>query len=252
MDIFSTKSKGGSTVPSPSESKFRVPLTQEEREMCIRGGAVPSMSEITWRIFRIMAEFIDGFQLISRTSREVTIFGSARLPASNHWYQEAQKLGAMLGEGGFTVVTGGGPGVMEAANKGAFEAGAQSIGLNIRLPQEQNLNAYVTESQSFHYFFSRKVMLAAAAQAYVYFPGGFGTLDEMFEIVTLIQTKKSARLPIVLVGKDFWGPLIAWIESTVYGTYDAINRDDIKLLTLVDSAEEAYEIVAASQARHLF
>lgn len=210
------------------------------------------MSEITWRIFKIMAEFIDGFQLISRTSREVTIFGSARLPSSNRWYQEAQKLGSLLGEAGFTVVTGGGPGIMEAANKGAFETGAQSIGLNIKLPQEQNLNPYVTQSQSFHYFFSRKVMLAAAAQAYVYFPGGFGTLDEMFEILTLIQTRKSERLPVVLVGREFWGPLIAWIESTVYGTFDAIHRDDIKLLTLVDSAEEAYEIVAASRARHLF
>lgn len=245
MDIFRSPAHG----TTKEELHIRVPLTPQERAL---GFAPPKMSDITWRIFRIMAEFVDGFQFLSRTEREVSIFGSARLPASNRWYLEAEKLGRMLGEHGYTVVTGGGRGIMEAANKGCFEAGSTSVGLNIQLPNEQRINPYVTISHEFYYFFTRKVMLAASAQAYAFFPGGFGTLDEAFEILTLIQTRKSERIPTVFVGKDYWGPLVAWLESTVYGTYDTINKEDLKLMPIVDTAEEAFAIIATSKERTMF
>jgi hypothetical protein len=141
---------------------------------------------------------------------------------------------------------------MEAANKGAFEAGGQSVGLNIQLPREQRSNSYVTRSHAFHYFFTRKVMLAASAQAYVYFPGGYGTLDELFEIMTLIQTAKSEAVPIVLVGKDYWGGLIEWLDKTVYGGFDTIDREDLNMFQLVDTAKDAYAIVAKSEERTFF
>ncbi|MEK7632214.1 MAG: TIGR00730 family Rossman fold protein [Patescibacteria group bacterium] len=235
-----------------SGDKCRFPLSDQERAQSEQSGLVPHASEITWRVFRIMAEIVEGFQLLTRTTREVSVFGSSRCAPSSHWYKESYALGVLLGKNGFTVVTGGGPGIMEAANKGAFENGAQSVGLNIELSHEQRLNPYVTLSHGFHYFFTRKVMLVAAAQAYVVFPGGFGTLDELFELLTLVQTGKSSKMPIVLVGKDHWAPLIAWLESSVYGTQDAIDPGDLRLFTVVDSANEAFDIVSKSPERHLF
>ncbi len=236
----------------PSSEKCRFPLNAQEREHCERSGTTPQASEITWRVFRIMAEIVEGFHLLTKTSHEVSVFGSARTAPTSHWYKESFALGALLGKNGFTVVTGGGGGIMEAANKGAYEVGAPSVGLNIELPHEQKMNPYVTLSHGFHYFFTRKVMLAAAAQAYVFFPGGFGTLDELFELITLVQTGKSAKIPIVLVGKDHWAPLVSWLESHVYGTQDAIDPGDLRLFTVVDSAEEAYAIVSKSPERYLF
>jgi uncharacterized protein (TIGR00730 family) len=247
MGLFRGKKSTSKTLGT-----CRIPLNEEERIACQQSGMIPHASEITWRVLRIMAELVEGFQLLTRVDREVTIFGSARTHPNSHWYKEAYQLGRLLGKEGFAIVTGGGPGIMEAANKGAFEVGAESIGLNIQLPHEQSLNPFVTRSHGFHYFFTRKVMLAAAAQAYVVFPGGFGTLDEMFELVTLVQTGKSSRMPIVLVGKEFWQPLIAWLETSVYGTQDAIDHEDLRLITLVDSAKEAYDIVVASPDRELF
>lgn len=230
----------------------RIPLNEEERIACQQSGMIPHASEITWRVLRIMAELVEGFQLLTTVEREVTVFGSARAHPNSHWYREAHQLGRLLGQEGFTVITGGGGGIMEAANKGAFEVGAQSLGLNIQLPREQHLNAYLTKSHGFHYFFTRKVMLAAAAQAYVVFPGGFGTLDELFELMTLVQTGKSARMPIVLVGKEFWTPLISWLETSMYGTLDAIDHEDLRIITVVDSAKEAFALVATSPDRELF
>ncbi|MFH1766758.1 MAG: TIGR00730 family Rossman fold protein [Patescibacteria group bacterium] len=231
----------------------RVPLTSEEREMIETEKAKSlRMSDITWRIFRIMAEFVEGFQFLSQFSNEVTVFGSTRLPATNKWYQEAEKLGRILAQNDFTVVTGGGPGIMEAANKGAHEAGGISVGINIQLPKEQRINPYVKTSRAFHYFFVRKVILAASAQAYVYFPGGFGTLDELFEILTLIQTKKSESMPVILVGKEYWDGWLNWVKSTVFEEFDAIDADDLEIFKIVDSAEEAYELVKHSSERSFF
>lgn len=253
MDIF--KANPGArraAAHSGAEDKVRIPLTPEEKAMCIAGERPPRMSDLTWRIFRIMSEFVEGFQFLSTTKKEVSIFGSARLQPGSKWYRVAEDLGRLLGEDGYTVVTGGGPGIMEAANKGAFEAGAPSVGLNIQLPMEQRSNVYVTRSHAFHYFFTRKVMLAASAQAYVYFPGGYGTLDELFEILTLIQTAKSEAVPVVLVGKEYWEGLVDWINDTMYGSFDAIDREDMHIFHLVDTAEEAYEIVKKSNERTFF
>jgi len=211
-----------------------------------------SLNEITWRIFRIMAEFVEGFQFLSESSREVTIFGSARTKKTDPWYKEGVKLGKMLAKAGFTVITGGGPGIMEALNRGAKEGGGVSIGLNIQLPNEQRINPYVTKGRGFHYFFTRKVMLAASAQAYVYFPGGFGTLDELFEIVTLIQTGKMQATPVVCVGKEFWSGLFAWVEQTQVKKYKTINPTEFKLIQIVDSAEEAYQAICGSEERTFF
>lgn len=220
--------------------------------MCQDQNVQPSLNDLSWRIFRIMSEFVEGFQFLSRLSKEVTIFGSARLPEHNPWYKEAQKLGELLAKGGYVTVTGGGPGIMEGANRGAKDGGGESIGLNIQLPMEQRVNPYVKSSKAFHYFFTRKVMLAASAQAYVYFPGGFGTMDELFEILTLIQTRKSETIPVVLVGKAFWTPLVTWVKETMLMTYDTISAKDMELFTVVDTAEEAYAIIQKSSERTLF
>jgi len=210
-------------------------------------------SSFHWRVFRIMAEFIDGFQFLADFKKTVTFFGSARFQEGYRWYEEARTLGRLLGEAGFGVVTGGGPGIMEAGNRGAVEGNGESIGLNIKLPYEQRINSYVRKGVGFHYFFVRKVMLSYAAQAYVYFPGGFGTLDEMFELVTLIQTKKIPLvIPVLLMGKEFWGPLIDWIDKEVYGKFKAIDEADRKIYTVVDSAEEAFEIIKNSSERTEF
>ena len=191
-----------------------------------------------------MSEFIEGFQFLADLNKEVTIFGSARFKSNNPHYKEARQLGKILGKAGFTVITGGGPGIMEAANRGAFEAKAPSVGLNIQLQKEQRVNKYVTKSIGFYYFFTRKVMLSFASQAYVYFPGGFGTLDEFFELVTLIQTKKiSSDIPVIMIGKDFWSPLVEYIKNNVYGKHRAVNIKDLKIFHLVETAEEAYEII---------
>ena len=252
MDIFKANPGARRTVRTGAEDKVRIPLTPDEKAMCVAGDRPPRMSDLTWRIFRIMSEFVEGFQFLSTTKREVSIFGSARLQPNSRWYKVAEDLGRLLGEDGFTVVTGGGPGIMEAANKGAFETGAPSVGLNIQLPSEQRTNPYVTRSHAFHYFFTRKVMLAASAQAYVYFPGGYGTLDELFEILTLIQTAKSEAVPVVLVGKEYWDGLVEWMDKVMYGQMDAINREDLRLFKVVDTAKEAYDIISQSDERTFF
>jgi uncharacterized protein (TIGR00730 family) len=196
------------------------------------------------RIFRIMTEFIEGFRFIADFKKAVTIFGSTSSPPQDHYYQEARKLGKLLAKANYAVITGGGPGIMEAANRGSFEAGGRSVGLNIQLPEGQRMNPYVKSPFGFNYFFARKVMLSFASQAYVFFPGGFGTLDEFFEMVTLIQTKKIVDpVPIIVVGKEYWQPLFDWLKSEVYQKQRAIRRKDLKIFRLVNSAEEAFEII---------
>ncbi len=210
------------------------------------------MSDITWRIFRIMSEFIEGFQFLSRFSKEVTIFGSARTNPNDKWYKEAEKLGKLLVKNSYTVITGGGPGIMEAANKGAHSVNPdKSVGINIEIPAGQRRNDYVIKSKAFHYFFTRKVMLAASAQSYVFFPGGFGTMDEAFEMITLIQTGKMQPTPVIFMGSKYWGPLIDWIENTMLAD-GKISPKDRKLIRVVDTAEEAFKIIKKSKERTIF
>lgn len=199
--------------------------------------------ESSWRIFKIMSEFVAGFDLLQRYGLAASVFGSARSTPDDANYQEAYRMGELLAKEGFAVITGGGPGVMEAANRGAYDAGGQSVGLNIKLPHEQALNQYVTETETFHYFFSRKVSLSFASEVYIYFPGGFGTMDEFFEILTLVQTGKIENIPIVLVGKEFWTPLLDTIRETMLDKARTISPEDVHLYKLVDNADEAIELI---------
>ena len=202
--------------------------------------------EPVWRILRIMSEFVEGFTFLANIEKSVTIFGSARLPESHPQYQLARQLAARLAQAGYTIVTGGGPGIMQAANQGAYEAGGNSIGLNIQLPMEERVNRYVKRGMSFHYFFSRKVMLDFSAEAYVFFPGGYGTLDEFFELLTLRQTGKvDASVPIVLVGSASWEPLLKWMETELLQALHAISPDDLDIWTLTDDLDEAVQAVEA-------
>lgn len=207
---------------------------------------------VNWRVFRIMAEFVEGFEFLYPMRREVTIFGSAGLGENSVWYKEARQLGRLLGEAGFTIITGGGGGIMEAGNRGAYEAEAESVGLDIELPMEQRRNPYVKKGIGFHYFFTRKVMLSASAQAYVFFPGGFGTLDEFFEVVTLVQTEKMEQVPVMCVGIDFWSPLDKWIRETLWEKFETIDSRDIDLYTIVNTAEEVFDLVKKSKERKYF
>lgn len=197
----------------------------------------------SWRVFRIMSEFVQGFELLRNYGLAATFWGSARIQPTEPYYKAAEELAAKLAKKGFTIISGGGPGIMEASNVGAFKVGGNSIGLNIQLPFEQKLNPYTTESLNFDFFFSRKVMLTFASEVYVYFPGGFGTLDEFFEIITLIQTKKIEKVPIVLYGKDFWEPLIAFFEKSLLKKHKTISKEDLDLFHLVDSVEDAYKYI---------
>jgi len=197
---------------------------------------VDAMAENAWRMFRILGEFAEGFEALRGVGKAVTVFGSARAVLDPRTYAQAEALGRALAQAGYAVLTGGGPGVMRAANKGAFEAGGRSIGLNIELPHEQEPNPYQTDSLSFRYFFARKVMLVKYAQAFVVFPGGYGTLDELFEALTLIQTLKIHPFPVFLVGSAFWSGLVDWIRDTlaVQGT---ISPEDLDLFRVVDEVD---------------
>src|SRR3954470_13523747 len=195
----------------------------------------------SWRIFRIMAEFVEGFETMSRVGRAVSIFGSARTPPSDPYYKAAEETARLLAKEKFAVITGGGPGIMEAANKGAFEAGGVSVGCNINLPQEQEANRYQTITLDFHYFYARKVMFTKYASAFIAFPGGYGTLDETFENLTLIQTLKVEAFPIILFGSDYWTGLAKWIEKTLRPRY--IDKEDLEIFRIVDSPKEAVRLV---------
>jgi len=199
-----------------------------------------------WRVFRIMGEFVEGFDELATLSRGIAIFGSARTKPDDPDYQAAQETAALLSAQGFAVITGGGPGIMEAANRGAFEAGGLSIGCNIELPFEQRANAYQTLSLTFKYFFVRKMMFVKYSLAFVIFPGGFGTFDELFEALTLIQTKKIRNFPVVLFGRQYWSGMLAWLREEVLRS-GKISERDLDLFHVTDSPTEVVEIVTRSQ-----
>jgi hypothetical protein len=195
----------------------------------------------SWRLFRIMAEFVDGFETMAEIYPAVSIFGSSRVGPGHPLYEKARTIARLFAENGFNVITGGGPGLMEAANRGAVEGGAQSVGLNIRLPMEQEPNTYANVVLDFKYFFVRKVMFVKYAHAYVVFPGGFGTLDELFEALTLIQTDRIKPFPVILVGNDYWTGLLNWLREQLLGT-GKISPEDIDLIQSMDDPDE---VVAA-------
>ncbi len=194
---------------------------------------IDALAEDSWRMFRIMGEFVQGFEEMADVGKAVTIFGSARLRADSETYQKAEELATKLAGCGYAVITGGGPGIMEAGNKGAFEAGGRSIGLNINLPHEQKPNPYQTDSVSFKYFFTRKVMLVKYSTAFVVFPGGYGTIDELFEALTLIQTKKIKPFPVYLIGVEYWRGLLQWLQGTLLRA-GTISEPDMNLFKVVD------------------
>lgn len=234
------------TKTNEEQEAHSVPhVTQDEQLL-----ETPKQDEFTrsdtWRVFRIMGEFVEGFDDLATVSRAVSIFGSARTPSDHPQYKEAQETAALLARAGFAVITGGGPGIMEAANRGAFEAGGLSIGCNIELPFEQHPNQYQTRSLTFKYFFVRKTMFVKYSTAFIIFPGGYGTLDELFESLTLIQTRKIRNFPVVLFGTKFWGGMMEWIK-TVMLAEGKINDVDLNLLYMTDSPAEAVEIVVRSQ-----
>lgn len=198
-----------------------------------------------WRVLRIQSEFVEGFSALAEVPRAVTVFGSARTPRDSTEYETGRKLGAALGAQGFAAITGGGPGTMEAVNKGASESGALSIGLGIELPMEQGLNPWVDLGVDFRYFFVRKTMFIKYAQAFICLPGGFGTLDELFEALTLVQTKKVTKFPVVLFGTQYWGGLYDWIRSVMLSE-GKIDDWDVGLLHLTDDIDEALRVVESA------
>jgi len=200
----------------------------------------------TWRVFRIMGEFVQGFEDLARVTNGVAIFGSARTPPDDPEYKAAQETGALLARAGRPVITGGGPGIMEAANRGAFEAGGTSVGCNIELPHEQKSNDYLTLSLKFKYFFVRKMMFVKYSDAFIIFPGGFGTLDELFESLTLIQTHKIHNFPVVLYGSNYWKGMLDWLRGPVLGEAKIIH-EDLTRLHLTDSPSEIVDIISRSQ-----
>ncbi len=220
----------------------------ENPQKLITAGAVVEYRE-SWRIFKIMSEFVEGFQFLGELKNEVTILGSARLEPNTKYYKIAVDLGHLLGKNGFTTITGGGPGIMEAGNRGAYEAGGESVGLNIQLPFEQRTNPYVKKSTGFYYFFTRKVMLTSPANAFVFFPGGFGTLDEFFEVVDLMEQGYMQESPVVLVGSDFWKPIISFLREKSGKLVGSLTDAEIDKWYVVDDAKEAFEYIKEAKDR---
>jgi len=219
--------------------KFRITQTKREEDLRIEDFKI----EDPWRIFRIMSEFVEGFHSLSGIGNAVTIFGSARTDPKHKMYKAAVKTSQMLVDEGYSIITGGGPGIMEAGNKGAADKAKGSIGLNIELPFEQKPNPYINKLINFHYFFCRKVMFLKYAKAFVIFPGGYGTLDELFESLTLIQTKRMSKLPVIFVGSYFWKDLVKWLENTVCKNEKNIDAEDLKIYSIVDKPEDVLKII---------
>ena len=239
-----TRTKGPVTL-----RRSQVPPTTTDQRLLDSAGGSDWVHTDPWRVLRIQAEFVEGFGALAGLGAAVSIFGSARTKPEDPAYQQAHDVAAKLVDAGFAVITGGGPGVMEAANKGAFDAGGTSVGLGIELPFEQGMNAYVDIGVNFRYFFARKTMFVKYAQAFVVFPGGFGTLDELFESLTLVQTRKVTSFPVLLVGTSYWGGLVDWIRTTMLET-GRISPQDFDLVHLTDDLDEVVEIILAAQAIH--
>jgi len=225
----------------------RPPGTTQDEQLLESPGPDEFTHTDTWRVFRIMGEFVEGFDELATLTRGISIFGSARTPPEDPDYKAAQETAGLLAREGFAVITGGGPGIMEAANRGAFEAGGLSIGCNIELPFEQRPNPYQTRSLTFKYFFVRKMMFVKYSLGFIIFPGGFGTLDELFEALTLIQTRKIRNFPVVLFGSSYWKGLLNWLVESVL-LQGKISDIDLRLFHVTDSPAEVVEIVTKSQS----
>ncbi|MFQ1000408.1 TIGR00730 family Rossman fold protein [Modestobacter sp. SSW1-42] len=221
--------------------------TTTDQRLLDRRGSSDWVHTDPWRVLRIQAEFVEGFGLLAELPRAVSVFGSARTPRDSEYYEVGVQLGAALADAGYAVITGGGPGAMEAANKGACEAGGMSVGLGIELPFEQELNEWVDVGVLFRYFFVRKTMFVKYAQAFVILPGGFGTLDELFEALTLVQTRKVTRFPVILFGSAYWSGLIDWIRDTMVAQ-GTVGPSDLDLLHVTDDIDEAVAIIQAADA----
>jgi uncharacterized protein (TIGR00730 family) len=234
-------------MADPKEPDEHLPGTTQDEQLLESPGPDEFTHTDTWRVFRIMGEFVTGFDELATLNRGISIFGSARTSKDDPDYAAAQETAALLARAGFAVITGGGPGIMEAANRGAFDAGGLSIGCNIELPFEQGSNPYLTKGLKFKYFFVRKMMFVKYSLGFIIFPGGFGTLDELFEALTLIQTQKIRNFPVVLFGSDYWNGLLNWIRD--YALRDGkVTEEDLQRLHLTDSPAEVVQIIVASQS----
>ncbi len=210
--------------------------------MAVKRVRTDFIREDTWRIFRIMAEFVEGFEVLSQVGKAVSIFGSSRSAPDNRYYRLAEETAYLLAKEGFAIITGGGPGIMEAGNRGARRAKGHSIGLNIEIPSEQKANPYIDTLIDFHYFFVRKVMFVKYAKAFVIMPGGFGTLDEFFEALNLIQTERIPRFPVVLFGTDYWKGVVSWLRETVLQQGN-ISREDLDIFTFADTPRQVISVI---------
>jgi uncharacterized protein (TIGR00730 family) len=228
------------------EPEEHPPGTTQDEQLLESPGPAEFTHTDTWRVLRIMGEFVEGFDELATLTRGVSIFGSARTRTDDPDYQAAQETAALLSRAGFAVITGGGPGIMEGANRGAFEAGGLSIGCNIELPFEQNSNPYLTKGLKFKYFFVRKMMFVKYSLGFIIFPGGFGTLDELFEALTLIQTRKIRNFPVVLFGSAYWAGLLNWIRDFAMKE-GKVTEQDLKLLHVTDSPSEVVQLIINSQ-----
>ncbi|GAA3835403.1 TIGR00730 family Rossman fold protein [Nocardioides panacisoli] len=235
--------------PGPRPSKGRPPGSTTDQRLLDSRGDTDWVHTDPWRVLKIQAEFVEGFNDMAELGPAISVFGSARIPESHPAYDIGVRVGAALVEAGFTVITGGGPGAMEAANRGAMQAGGESVGLGIELPWEAKLNDYVTFGLNFRYFFVRKMMFVKYSQGYVVLPGGLGTLDELFEAMTLAQTLKITKFPIVLMGTEHWTGLLDWMQGTMLS--DArIKQSDVDMLTLTDDVDLAVDLMVKAREEH--
>jgi uncharacterized protein (TIGR00730 family) len=246
MSIQQTKKKGKASTQKELDEDHRIRKAFKDKDWS------EIKSSDSWVIFKVMSEFVEGFEKLAKIGPCVTIFGSARVKPSHPYYKMAEEIAYQLVQQGYGVITGGGPGIMEAGNKGASKAGGKSVGLNIYLPHEQKGNPFIDPDKliTFDYFFVRKVMFMKYSQGFIVMPGGFGTLDELSEALTLIQTKKIGRFPIVLVGKKFWGGMIDWIKKTLLAE-QLISEEDLDLFNLVDTPEQAVKVIDEFYGKYL-